>query len=71
MRKLELKFTNEEDKIVTYALEKPIDDVEPDVIKEAMEEILDQNVFDTSGGDLVSIKSAQLVDHDVTEIELD
>lgn len=71
MRKLELKFMSEDDKTVTYSLEKPIEPVDPEAVKAAMEEIINQNVFDTTGGDLVSIKQARLVDHEVTEIDLD
>jgi len=57
--------------MATYSLDKPVQPVDPEAVKAAMNEILEQNIFDTSGGDLVSIDSARLVDHDVTEIELD
>lgn len=71
MKKLELKFLNEDGKTVTYSLEKPVEPVDPATVKSAMDEIISQDVFTTSGGDLVSIKGARLVDHQVTEIELD
>ncbi|MEW9676230.1 DUF2922 domain-containing protein [Lentibacillus sp. L22] len=71
MKKLELKFLNEDGKTVTYSLDKPVEPVDPAAVKSAMDEIISQDVFTTSGGDLVSIKGARLVDHQVTEIELD
>ncbi|MEN1967774.1 DUF2922 domain-containing protein [Lentibacillus sp. N15] len=71
MRKLELKFMNEDGKTVTYSLDKPVEPVDPADVTSAMDEIIAQNAFTSSGGDLVSIKGARLVDHEVTEIELD
>jgi len=71
MKKLELKFENEDGKTVTYSLEKPIEPVEPEAVKAAMDEIITQNAFTSSGGDLVAKKSARVVDRTVEEIELD
>ncbi|GGB32373.1 potassium channel protein [Lentibacillus populi] len=70
MKKLELKFLNEDGKTVTYSLEKPAEPVDPAAVKSAMDEILTENIFTTSGGDIVSIKGARIVDREVTEIEL-
>ncbi|WP_106496193.1 DUF2922 domain-containing protein [Lentibacillus sp. Marseille-P4043] len=70
MKKLELKFANKEGKTVTYSLEKPVEPVDPAAVKSAMEEIISQNAFTSTGGDLVSIKSARVVDRIVTDIEL-
>ncbi|WP_407701316.1 DUF2922 domain-containing protein [Virgibacillus dakarensis] len=69
LKKLELKFLNEHGKIVTYALETPIEPVAPTAVKSEMKEILVQNSFTGSGGDLVSIKGARFVEHNVEEIE--
>ena len=71
MKKLELKFENEDGKTVTYSLEKPIDPVDPEAVKEAMDEIITQNAFTSSGGDLIAKKSARVVDRTVEEIALD
>ncbi|TFJ93156.1 DUF2922 domain-containing protein [Lentibacillus salicampi] len=70
MKKIELKFSNEDEKTVTYSLEKPVEPVDPDAVDSAMDEILTQNAFTSSGGELVSKKSARIVDRNVTEIEL-
>lgn len=70
MKVLELKFTNTEGKIVTYSLEKPNEPVDPAAISAVMDEIISQNAFITSGGDLVAKHSARLVDRNTEEIEL-
>lgn len=70
MKQLELKFLNEEEKIVTYSLDKPDESVEADEVAEAMDEIIDQNVFETTGGELVKKDSARIVERNVEEIEL-
>ncbi|AXI10159.1 DUF2922 domain-containing protein [Oceanobacillus zhaokaii] len=70
MKTLELKFVNNDGKIVTYSIEKPIEPVNPAAINAVMDEIITQNAFTSSGGDLVSKKSAHLVEHNVEEIEL-
>ncbi|WP_106494689.1 DUF2922 domain-containing protein [Lentibacillus sp. Marseille-P4043] len=70
MKKIELKFLNKEGKTVTYSLEKPIDPIDPAAVKSAMDEIMIQNAFTSTGGDLVSIKGARVVEQNVTEIEL-
>ncbi|GGJ98715.1 potassium channel protein [Lentibacillus kapialis] len=70
MKKLELKFLNEDGKTVTYSVEKPVEPADPAAIKAAMEEIINQNAFTSSGGDVVSIKEARIVDRTVEEIEL-
>ncbi|SFE11468.1 Protein of unknown function [Lentibacillus persicus] len=70
MRKLELKFLNEDGKTVTYSLEEPIEPADPQAIKSAMDEIIAQNAFTSTGGDVVSIKEARIVERTVEEIEL-
>lgn len=70
MKKLELKFLNADGKTVTYSLDKPVEPVDPVAVKAAMDEIINQNAFATSGGDIVSIKGARVVERNVQEIEL-
>ncbi|MFC4557959.1 DUF2922 domain-containing protein [Virgibacillus kekensis] len=70
MKKLELKFENADGKTVTYSLEQPIEPVDPAAVKAAMDTIVTQNAFTSSGGDLVSIKSARVVERNVQDIEL-
>ncbi len=68
-KKLELRFVNSEDKVVTIALEAPIEPVDPLQVEQAMDEILAQNVFTSSGGDLVGKRVARIVERNVTDIE--
>ncbi|MFD1017973.1 DUF2922 domain-containing protein [Thalassobacillus hwangdonensis] len=70
MKKLELKFLNEENKTVTISLDNPIEPVDAVKINHAMDTILAQNCFLSSGGDLVSKKQARIVERNVSEIEL-
>jgi len=70
MKKLELKFFNEDGKTVTYSFEKPIEPVDPEAINSAMDEIIAQNAFTSSGGDIVEKKGARLVERIVEDIDL-
>ncbi|SEP69319.1 Protein of unknown function [Virgibacillus subterraneus] len=70
MKKLELKFLNNEGKTVTYSLENPVEPVDPAAVTSAMDEIITQDAFTSSGGSLVSKKSARIVERNVAEIEL-
>lgn len=70
MKKLELIFENEEGKTVTYSLDNPIDPADVVAVEAAMDEIVTQNVFSTSGGNIVAKKGARIVERTVTEIEI-
>ncbi|WP_249870778.1 DUF2922 domain-containing protein [Oceanobacillus saliphilus] len=70
MKKLEMKFTNQDGKIVTYTLDKPVEPVNIANVHAAMDEIITQNAFTTTGGDLVEKKSARLVERIVEDIDL-
>ncbi|MUK87363.1 DUF2922 family protein [Ornithinibacillus sp. L9] len=70
MKKLELKFENEDGKIVTYTLDKPVEPVDPAAVSAAMDEIIAQNAFTSGGGNLVAKKSARVVERYVEEVEI-
>lgn len=70
MKKLELKFTNFDGKTVTYSLDQPVEPVDTEAVNAAMDEIIAQNAFTSSGGDIVAKKSARVVDRTVEEIDL-
>ncbi|MFD2044499.1 DUF2922 domain-containing protein [Ornithinibacillus salinisoli] len=70
MKKLELKFENEDGKIVTYSLDNPVEPVNPTEVEAAMDEIISQNAFTSSGGNLVAKKSARVVERIVEEVEI-
>lgn len=70
MKTLELKFANEQDKTVTISLDSPIEPVDPVTINAAMDSIITQKAFYSSGGELISKKSARIVERNVEEITL-
>ena len=71
MKRIELKFRKEEGRLSTVSLDDPKEPVDPIAVKQAMQVIIDQDVFTSSGGSYVSMDSAQVVDRTVEEISLD
>jgi hypothetical protein len=69
-KKLELKFLNGEDKVVTISLDAPVEPVDPILVNQAMDEILTQDVFTSSGGALVSKHGARIVERNVTDVSI-
>jgi hypothetical protein len=67
---LELQFLNQEDKTVTIRLDAPVEPVDPAAVEAAMDAVIAQNIFTSSGGDYTSKKGARIVDRTVNEIEL-
>lgn len=70
MKKLELFFENEEGKTVKYSLDHPTEPANPATVNEAMDEIINQNAFHSSGGDLVAKKNARIVENIIEDIDL-
>lgn len=70
MKKLELKFKNEEGKTVTIMLDDPVEPADSAAVNAAMDQIIAQNVFYSAGGDLVSKQSARIVERLVNDIQL-
>lgn len=69
-KKLELKFLNAENKIVTISMDDPIEPADALVVNAAMDEIITQNAFTSAGGDLVSKHSARIVERNVVDVQL-
>ncbi|WP_404455604.1 DUF2922 domain-containing protein [Virgibacillus necropolis] len=69
-KKIEMKFENQDGKVVTYSLDNPVEPVDAIAVQAAMDEIITQNAFTSSGGDLVAVKSARIVERNVLDIEL-
>lgn len=70
MKKIELFFENEDGKTVKFSLDKPAEPVDPETVQKVMDEIITQNAFESTGGDLVAKKSARLVENIIEDIEL-
>ncbi|MEQ6377966.1 DUF2922 domain-containing protein [Bacillaceae bacterium S4-13-58] len=69
-KQIELKFLNPEGRIVTYTLDDPIEPVDPIAVSSAMDTMIAQNVFTSTGGDLTEKKEARIVERNVVGIEL-
>ncbi|WP_085522524.1 DUF2922 domain-containing protein [Tuberibacillus sp. Marseille-P3662] len=69
-KQLDLQFYNEEEHTVTYSLDNPVEPADAAAISAAMDSIIEQDAFSSSGGNLVSKKGARIVERNVTDIEL-
>lgn len=69
-KKLELKFYNEDNRTVTISLDQPVEPADPVAVNQAMDEIITQNCFNSSGGNLVAKKEARIVERNVYGVEL-
>lgn len=69
-KQLNLRFLNESGKIVTISVNDPVEPVDGTAASQAMDTILAQNAFVSSGGKLVSKKDARLVEHNITDVTL-
>ncbi|RWZ60790.1 DUF2922 domain-containing protein [Halobacillus fulvus] len=70
MKKLELKFLNADERIVTITLDHPVEPVDPALIHAAMDAVIQENCFFSSGGDFMEKKEARIVERNVFDIEL-
>ncbi len=66
--KLEMIFLNEEGRTNKIVVDEPRTDVTQSEVQAAMQTIIDKNIFSSTGGDFIAIKSARIVATDVTEI---
>lgn len=71
MKKIELFFENEDGKTVKYTLDNASEPVNKETVKSAMDTIIAQNVFESTGGELVAKKSARLVENVIEDISLE
>lgn len=70
MRQLQLRFHNEAGRMITFTLDAPKEPVDVTEVNGAMDEILTENAFTSTGGDLVSKHSARIVERTVEEIDI-
>ncbi|MBM7097675.1 MULTISPECIES: DUF2922 domain-containing protein [Alteribacter] len=70
-KRLELLFSNMEGRSVTLAVEDPIEPANAELINEVMDEILNENIFMSTGGPLVSKRGARIVERTVEQIDID
>lgn len=70
MKTLELKFRNQQNRIVTLTLDDPIEPINEQAIRAAMDQIIAIRAFSTAGGSLVEKASARVIERQIEEIEL-
>lgn len=67
---LVLVFKNADGKNVSLSLAAPREDVTGLEVAQAMQDIITNDIFTSSGGDLVEVSAARIVSREVTELEL-
>lgn len=67
-KRLELRFRNEEGRNVTIALDEPVEPVDEEQISQVMDTLIEENVFQSTGGDLTSKRDARIVERTVTTV---
>lgn len=65
---LQMVFRNEEGRTVTISLADPIETLDSNQVQLVMEEIIEKNIFTSSGGNLLEVVAARLVSREVTEV---
>ncbi|WP_026690338.1 DUF2922 domain-containing protein [Alteribacter aurantiacus] len=70
-KRLELQFLNMEGRTVTLAVEDPVEPTNAQQISDVMDDILDDSIFMTTGGPLVSKRGARIVERTVEAIDID
>jgi len=70
LRQLQLRFQNEEGRMITFTLDSPEEPVDVEQVNLVMNEIIDENAFLTPGGELVKKHSARIIERTVEEIEM-
>ena len=70
MRQLELRFLNTDGRIVTFTLDDPKEPIDAEEVNGVMDEVLAENAFTSSGGELVGKHSARVVERIIDDIEI-
>ncbi len=65
---LQMVFRNLEGRTVTLSVADPIEPIDSEAVQQVMEDIIEKNVFTSTGGDLKEIVAARLVARQVTSI---
>lgn len=69
-KSLELTFSTDLGKQSRITVDNPKEPVDPEAVKLAMEEMINANIIQSNNGELVAIKSARVVERNVTEYEI-
>lgn len=67
-KSLELIFKNKAGKNARMSMQDPKDDLTADQVQSLMDSILEKNIFETTGGDLVEAVGARLIQKEVIDL---
>ncbi|TMW71529.1 DUF2922 domain-containing protein [Alteribacter natronophilus] len=70
-RRLELLFKNEDGGNVTLLVEDPQEPVDPEQVKNAMDTVIESDVFYSPGGMLKEVHGARIVERTVEPVEFE
>ena len=66
--RLRMSFLNSLNRTTSMSLDDPRADLTPAEVQTVMDNIIAKNIFNSSGGDLVSVKGAEVVTTTVNEL---
>jgi len=66
---LEMIFKNSAGKTARLSVQEPKSDLTPEEVKAVMYNIVEKNIFDTTGGDMLEAVSARIITREVVELE--
>ncbi len=66
--RLRMSFLNALNNTTSMSLDDPKADLTPAEVQTVMDDIILKNIFNSSGGDLVAVKSAEIVTTTVNEL---
>lgn len=67
-KSLELIFKNQAGKNARMSMQDPKDDLTADQVQSLMDSILEKNIFETTGGNLVEAVGARLIQKEVIDL---
>ena len=65
---LELIFKNMAGKNAKISVKDPKEDLTPQEVQAVMDDIIAKNIFETSGGDMVEVGGARLIQKEIIEL---
>lgn len=67
---LELQFVTVTGKSARVTLDNPKEPIDPELVKQSMEQIIAAGAFYSASGDYVSVQGARVIERNVTDYEV-
>ncbi|SFP67498.1 DUF2922 domain-containing protein [Salibacterium halotolerans] len=67
-KRIELRFSNEEGRNVTVSVDAPVDPADPQAVEAAMDAVLNEDVFFSTGGSITAKRDARIVERTVDTV---